>query len=73
MKTDKTGQIKTLYLAVNKKTQFISELATALKKSPRATRNNWFGGFWLIPIDHQPAVIKMLEKTIKRQEKTKAA
>ena len=59
--------IKANYQRLNHKTVFIRLLAASLSKSPVYLRNQWFSGFWSIPISEQPKVLEFLNNVLKNQ------
>ena len=61
--------IKANYQKLNHKTVFIRLLAASFekKKSPVYLRNQWFSGFWAIPISEQPKVLEFLNNVLKNQ------
>lgn len=63
-------EIQNLYAEVDKKTEFIKDVANDLGKSPLTLRHHWFGQFWAIPEEHQPRVKQLLTLTIESQKAT---
>ena len=60
-------EIRIKYQQLNHKTVFIRLLAANLSKSPVYLRNQWFSGFWAIPISEQPKVLEFLNNVLKNQ------
>jgi len=63
----KIDNIKDLYAQVNKKTEFLKNLAPEVNRTPQTLRVHWFAQFWSIPEEKQDDVISFLQKTIKNQ------
>ncbi len=63
--------IKNLYAQIDKKVDFLIELANDLDKSPNTMRNHWFGNFWSIPEEYQERVVELLQNRIALQNESK--
>lgn len=61
-------EIKELYSQINRKTEFMVELAKALGKRPNTLKNHWFTLFWSIPIELELFVLEFLKEKIKSQK-----
>lgn len=63
--------IQKLYKQVEKKSDFIKNVAKEVGNTPSSTRTHWFSNFWSIPEEHQAKVVEMLQKTISKQNSQK--
>ena len=61
--------IKQLFEMVENKTNFIMELSKHVPAKGNTIRQHWLSdyGLWSIPDRHQELVLKMLQKTINKQ------
>ena len=57
-------EIQKKYKQLDRKMEFIKELAAELGKQPRSIQSNWFAGFKIIPKKYQKKVLEFIEKKL---------
>lgn len=61
-------EIQRKYRQLDRKLDFIKELAAELGKQPRSIQANWFSGFRIIPVRYQKKVLELINKKLSENE-----
>jgi len=64
------SNIKNLYNEINNKKELTLLVADHFSLNPLSVRNNWFGGFYQVPVKHQGRLITIMQNFQKVESKT---